>query len=355
MTDRYRRRRWFASAGWVAVVLTAAVVGVLAGRATLSKPAIATTQNPVLYTVSRGTVGEAQQFAVSATWPATRTIANAASGVVTTTVARPGRSERAGNTLYTVNLHPVVAAQGSVPSFRSLRFGDRGADVAQLQRFLIGQRLLGGAADGKFGDDTKAAVRHWQHHLGVQQTGVVAPRDLMYFPRLPAVVSLSGLPVGAQVSPGVGQVHVLGSAPTFVVSLTSQQQNLVPQRGSVRVDGPNGHVWNGVITQSATTPTGALNLTLGSSRGGPLCGSQCALVPTQGTQTYPVSVIVVAPRQGPVLPVSAIRTGPGGATYVVLADGSHHTVSILASAQARSVVAGVRVGAKVQLLGSAKP
>ena len=68
----------------------------------------------------------------------------------------------------------VAAAEGSV----QMQNGSSGDDVAALQQRLILLGYLTGAADGKFGNMTKAAVESFQRANGLNVTGVVTGVDL---------------------------------------------------------------------------------------------------------------------------------------------------------------------------------
>src|SRR5690606_28371096 len=59
-----------------------------------------------------------------------------ASGSVTSVRADPGATVAAGEVMYEVDERPVVAAVGEIPACRTSSRGDRGGDVAQLQRLL---------------------------------------------------------------------------------------------------------------------------------------------------------------------------------------------------------------------------
>jgi peptidoglycan hydrolase-like protein with peptidoglycan-binding domain len=64
-----------------------------------------------------------------------------------------------------------------VPLSLNLSYGSRGADVVQLQNFLIAQSLLPqGDNTGYFGGLTKAAVIAFQTQQSVPSTGLVGPR-----------------------------------------------------------------------------------------------------------------------------------------------------------------------------------
>lgn len=57
-----------------------------------------------------------------------------------------------------------------------LRRGSDGEEVATWQRFLVGQGLLRGGADGVFGPVTEAATRKFQRRASLPADGVVGPQ-----------------------------------------------------------------------------------------------------------------------------------------------------------------------------------
>ncbi|MFG1995518.1 peptidoglycan-binding protein [Actinoplanes sp. NPDC048988] len=111
--------------------------------------------------VLRGTVAAESSLTV------TPTAAQGASAlVVTRTPARQGAAVAAGKVLVEVSGRPLIALPGAVPAYRDLRPGDRGGDVAQLQKAL---RSLGYAdrdPRGEFGPGTKRAVTRLYQKLG---------------------------------------------------------------------------------------------------------------------------------------------------------------------------------------------
>ncbi|HET7174195.1 MAG TPA: peptidoglycan-binding domain-containing protein [Nocardioidaceae bacterium] len=346
------RRSWVA-VGWVVSLALAVAVGWFAARWTLVPPAVAAhTHKVVLYRVREGKVGDTQNFSATARWPTDSTLPNRASGVVTSVGVSPGATVQSGTVLYSVDLRPVIAARGSVPSFRTLREGDRGPDVSQLNAFLAGQGLLAAGQGDSYSSATAAAVRAWQGKLGTHIDGVVRSSDFIFFPRLPARVVLSPmLSVGSQVSEGVGGVRVLGSSPSFVVILGQGQANLVPLRGTVLITG-RGSIWQAKIVRSVTTQTGDLRLDLAGVDGRPVCRRQCGAVSAVGSSLFPARIVVVPTTSGPLVPLSAIRTSPGGGRSVVDAAGKSLRVTVRASANGEAVVSGVAVGSRVRLFAS---
>ncbi len=63
----------------------------------------------------------------------------------------------------------------STGSTRTLRVGDEGADVRELQGLLKAKGFLTGNADGKYGDGTRAAVAAFQERNGLRADGSVGP------------------------------------------------------------------------------------------------------------------------------------------------------------------------------------
>lgn len=95
------------------------------------------TSGSVTYaTVSQGEVGATLNLNATANWPAQENGTNQASGIVTSVDVEPAEEVSAGDVIYTIDLRPVVVAQGDIPSFRPISRGVVGGDVSQLQRLL---------------------------------------------------------------------------------------------------------------------------------------------------------------------------------------------------------------------------
>jgi len=74
---------------------------------------------------------------------------------------------------------PVPArTEGLSPTFRTLRKGDKGQAVSEMQALLmkLGYDLGSYGVDGDFGKDTEAAVRRFQRDHGLTVDGVVGPQ-----------------------------------------------------------------------------------------------------------------------------------------------------------------------------------
>lgn len=346
-------RRWLVPLAWLMSLAVVLALGAWAGRATLAPPApVGDDPTPELYRVSIGTVGRVQSFTAKAEWDGEPAGRNGASGTITTVDVAAGEQISAGDQLYSVNLRPVVAAQGAVPAFRSLSKGARGADVLQLQQFLAEAGLYAGPLSGRFSEATDAAVRAWQKKTGVTVDGTVRRDDIVFLPALPVrVAPTEQLKVGAPVAGGEVVIEVLSDAPLFTVTLGKDQAPLVPLSGSVIVHFGAG-AWTGLIATSTTTPIGELVLTIESTDGGAVCGNQCDLVPVIAPAQYRADLVVVPETTGPLVPSAALQTRPDGTVFLVDEAGRELDVTVLAAADGRAVVQGVDVGQMVRLFGS---
>lgn len=107
----------------------------------------------------------------------------AVGGVVTAVVVDAGTSIGQGSKVFDVNGFPVAAIVADAPQYRQVSLGDRGADVADLQRFLsemLGRNL---SDHGSFDEDTLDAVLAYQRSVGVlDPNGTTSPEQFLWLP-----------------------------------------------------------------------------------------------------------------------------------------------------------------------------
>ena len=346
------RTRWLVPLAWLATLAVAAGLGVWAGQATLTPPApVGEDPAPALYRVPEGTVSRVQTFTATAEWRAQPVGRSGSSGTVTTVDVTPGQAVDVGDRLYSVDLRPVVAAAGDVPSFRSLARRATGADVRQLQRFLVRAGSYKGKVSGSFDAATEASVKRWQRELGVTADGVVRRGDLVFLPSLPArLAPTDALVVGAPVGPGDLVLELLSAVPAFSIPLRPEQADLVPLTGQVVVHAGSAS-WDAVIANATTSPAGELVLELEAAAGGAVCGDACAQVPVGAPSQYRADIVAVPETTGPLVPSAALRTRTDGATCVVDEAGRELEVTVLAAADGRAVVEGIELGQTLRLFG----
>jgi len=100
--------------------------------------------------------------------------------VITSMAVRPGQQVSDGQVVASVSTRPIELATGMVPAFRTMKPGDSGVDVQQLQAVLGRAGLLAGSPDGMFGTGTSQAVRalYARNGFAVSLTSPDADRQL---------------------------------------------------------------------------------------------------------------------------------------------------------------------------------
>ena len=120
---------------------------------------------------------------------------------------------------------PHCGVRREFPSYRALSRGDRGDQVAALQCFLRQQRYGRIAVDGRFGSQTAAAVRRFQHDHGLRRDRCGDP------------AGLDGADVRGHHSPAEVRRCVRGRAPGAALAQRRGRRGARGHRG-VRGDHP---------------------------------------------------------------------------------------------------------------------
>ncbi len=305
------------------------------------------TVDDIAYEVGVETIGRDLRFQALAEWSTVDGPINRAAGTVTDLAVAPGDTVASGDSLYFVDLEPVVVAEGATPMFRDLGLRSEGSDVAQLQMLLIDKGFLTDEADGVFGASTRRAVEGWQESLGVDDTGVVRVGDVVFVEGLPRpVVPGEEVVDGRLLAGGEEALRLLPEGPRFWIPLSSDQRTLVPPDAPVVVE-YSGGVWDAVTFEvvDSTQGVGGIDYVLAGPDGGPVCGDDCSSeIPIVGVSEFEVRVVVIPVTTGPGIPVSAIRTGADGNPFVRLESGEEVTVDIVQSTGGTAIVAGIDAG-----------
>lgn len=300
--------------------------------------------------VTQGVVQRSLSLTADAEWSGGPDVVNRASGTLTSRIASSGERVDVGDALFSVDLEPVVVAEGAVPAFRLLKSGARGEDVRQLQRMLAGVGVAGAEPDGVFGAQTTKAVREWQRSMGRSRTGEVALGAVVFLPRLPGTFAWDkSATVGSQLSVGSPIGRMLPKEPVFTMTLPQNQQMLIETGMDVEIAAGSGRWLARLGELGQAREDGAATVGLVPAKGETsICGDQCSDVPVAGARGLRAQVIVVPARSGAVVPVSALAVGADGSSAVVPAEGATVPVKVLASAGGQALVTGVDVGVRVR-------
>ncbi|MFC8124781.1 peptidoglycan-binding protein [Streptomyces sp. NPDC057302] len=193
-------------------------------------------------TQTDGTLGYAKERKVNAGTTGTLTW-SASTG---STIERDGR-------LYEVNGVPVRLMYGTEPMYRTLKTGDEGNDVRQLEENL--QALGYGAwltVDDAYTAGTAAAVKQWQKAHDEKRTGRVDPGQIAFSPGGVRVKSTESA-VGDQVAPGKPVLSTTGSERVVRFQLDVAEGKLAKVGTKVTVDLPDGSTAKGKVASVGKT------------------------------------------------------------------------------------------------------
>jgi len=271
---------------------------------------------------------------------ATTTLAAHGSGTVTWLPAA-GATVGRGKPLYKLDNKAVVLLYGTLPAYRTLRSGVRGADVKQFEKNLWALGYRGFTVDEKYTAATADAVEEWQDDLGLSATGTVETSQIWYAPTAVRIDSRSS-ENGAVVQPGAELLKYTGTALVATVDLAMDSQRLAKRGAAVRVGMPDGKDVPGKIVKVGTTvqegqgdqeDTTLIEVTISFS-GAP-----------KGMDDAAVSVDFVASERKDVLtvPVAALLALAEGGYGVQVVDGA--TTKIVA------VQTGLFADGKVEIEG----
>ena len=338
--------RWRVHLAWL-LVLVVAVGGTWWAVTTVLEPPAAQGEAPApaTYTLVEGEVGVRTAVMGEVVFEAGPAAFAGTGGRVTSVSVDPDVPIASGDVLFTVDLRPVIAAQGEVPAFRSLYRGLRGPDVAQLRAFL-------GLEEGDLFDvATRTAVREWQRELGVTVDGVVALGDVLFLPALPTRGYASAeVSVGAPVSAGQEVVATVLDRPQIYAFSDSAR----PLSAGLAVSATLGdEVLTGVLGNPIDRLDGRTVLPVHGPDGLSVCDPSCAAglgisAPTQVT----LSVEVVPATAGIVVPDAALHLLPDGTVALRVHGADLVPIEVLAQAEGMTVVSGIEAGTVIDLFAT---
>ena len=228
-----------------------------------------------------------------------------------------GTVVKRGNVVAEVDGVPEYLFYGTRPEWRTLQLGvASGPDVYELDQNLIALGYGGGMApSNSFGADDVAAVKRWQHALGVTANGVVQLGSVTYLPGSVRISTHHAEP-GASVGPGAPLADATDPTRAVAVALDTAKESEVKVGDTVDVQLPSGAHTPGSVSAIAQTITPA------TGNGGNSTVAVTVIVPDQGAlgtlEGAPVTVSITTASAKGVLavPITALVVEPDG-SYAV--------------------------------------
>ncbi|WP_324795773.1 peptidoglycan-binding protein [Streptomyces cyaneofuscatus] len=237
------------TAGTIAV--TQFGVGSGGGGGTESAGAKNTGLPPATAPVERGDLRDSAQADGTLGYDRQRKINAAAAGTLTWT-PRTGSTIERNERLYEVDGRAVRLMYGAGPMYRTLKAGDEGRDVKQLERNLAALGYTGFTPDAEYTELTAAAVKRWQKAHGSKQTGTVGPRDIAFAPGKVRVKGVAAA-VGDLAQPGAPLLTTTGSERIVTFELDVAESRLAKAGTKVDVDLPDGTSAAGTVSSVGRT------------------------------------------------------------------------------------------------------
>lgn len=255
-----------------------------------------------------------------------------------------------GQRVFSLNGHAVPLFYGSTPLWRTLKEGvTDGPDITELKRNLAALGYDDGGAmtiDDYFGAATKQAVKDYQNHLGVTQTGSINVGDVVLEPgsiRVTNVTATLGAAAHGNALTASDTTHQVS------VNLPVTQEEIANEGAKVDVQLPGGRSTTGRISTVGTVATSGSTGQTGQ-------GTQTATVPVtieldnhQDAGRFdgaPVTVTFYSATHKGVLavPVNALLVQPDGG----------YAVDVVESGTVRAVTVqlGLFAGGKVEVSGN---
>jgi len=305
-----RRATLLSTAGLLvtAVAATAAALGLGGGDADSQAAAGPGKLPAATATVTRQTLAETSTIDGTLGYGTAVPVDSKAVGTLTWLPAA-GTTVRRGETLLRADEHPVVLLYGSLPAYRPLTAGTKGADVKQFEGNLAALGYTGFTVDEEYSDKTVAAVKRWQHALALPETGVVAPEQVIYAAG-PLRVAARSVRVGAAATGTV--LTTTGGTRVVTVAVPAADAGWAVPGGAVRVTLPGGKTVTGTVSAVGTQATGDQGTEQqGSGTGsGAGSGAGAGTGSDPGTATLPATIALA--DQGA---LGTLQGGPVSVTY----------------------------------------
>jgi hypothetical protein len=304
---------------------------------------------PSTATVTKGTLVDRQSVDGTLAHGDTTSITSLTSGTLTSLPAE-GTTISRGEAIYRVNNEPITLLYGSLPAYRTLESGVKGADVEQFEQNLWALGYRGFTVDSTYSSATADTVKDWQHDLGLPETGQVEASQIVYAPDEMRVNSLT-VQNGTLVNVGTEVLKATGTAALATVSLGDSTARLAENGASVLVTLPGGKVTTGKIIKIKTVVTAGQNGAADTTTY-TVTIQFTSKVTSQGTSTVSVAFTVGERTDVLMVPVTAlVALAEGGFGLQVYENGTTRFVAVetglFADGKVEIKGTGVQAGMKV--------
>ncbi|MFD8206846.1 peptidoglycan-binding protein [Streptomyces sp. NPDC059695] len=186
-------------------------------------------------------------------------------GGTLTWLAAPGSVVRRDERLYEVDGEAVRLMYGDEPMYRTLRTGDKGKDVRQLEENLAALGYTGFDVDEEYTAKTAAAVARWQKSHDLKQTGTLGPDRIAFAGSAVRVETGADsgtgsgggdrIATGDRVTPGSPVLTVTGSEKVVSFKVPASQAGTARTGTRVQVTLPDGTRLPGRVSAVGRTAT----------------------------------------------------------------------------------------------------
>ncbi|WP_329117827.1 peptidoglycan-binding protein [Streptomyces sp. NBC_01465] len=246
-----RRRVLVSSAVVLAVIGGAAVAATTLSARDTGTVGKDTGLPPATASVERGDLSDSTQVDGVLGYAKERKVNAGAAGTLTW-AAGAGSSVKRDGKLYEIDGTPVRLMYGAGPMYRTLKTGDKGRDVRQLEENLAALGYTGFTVDDEYSALTADAVERWQKSHGLKETGQAGPDQIAFAPGAVRVKETEGA-VGDQVAPGRPVLRTTGSERIVTFSLAVAESKSVKVGAGVSVGLPDGSTAKGKIASVGKT------------------------------------------------------------------------------------------------------
>ncbi|WP_373301209.1 peptidoglycan-binding protein [Streptomyces tanashiensis] len=206
---------------------------------------------PATAPVTRGDLADSSQQDGTLGHLGERKINAGGAGGTLTWLAPPGSVVKRDDRLYEVDGEAVRLMYGDEPMYRTLKTGDKGRDVRQLEENLAALGYTGFDVDEEYTAKTAAAVKRWQKSHGLKQTGTLGPERIAFAGSAVRVKDAGSDPgtgsgggdriaPGDRVTPGSPVLTVTGSERVVSFKVPASQAGSAKTGTRVQVTLPDG-------------------------------------------------------------------------------------------------------------------